>query len=430
MDNQPTQPGGINASQPSANSGPNINPNLGPNAQESVNAVPTPPTGLPATDNVVFEPVKKKRKKGPLLAIICVLVALLIGGGAFAAAYFINNQPANILASAFNNLLNAKQTEVSGSINLALQNSEEFGVESISLNFDDKYSGLSNNTTATLNVNFADGTSAPAIDFGEVMLNDGVLYLEASGLSDFYDGAFRDNLKATLMNQFLPGDQTIAPVDPAIETATSQAVDEILEQIGKIISSIDGQWIEISIDDILDSEMLATIPADTRNNISGTYKCTANVLSQPANYSGEFSELYSQNPFINMTAGADSFYNISFDAAKFANYLNAAPSTKLAKDLATCYGTNIADDSVAISAENIEAALGYFPQFSAKFDGFFDHHLTELKITGQNDLYILTSDLKFTYPDNVTITAPTDSRPVMDVVEEVYQGLQAIQIFQ
>ena len=444
MENQPMQPSGTSPETPT-------NPNPGESAAPTTPATTptetaTPPTGLPATGDVILEAGKKKRKKGLIITLVSILIVLLIGGGAFAAAYIINNQPANIIMSALGNFFNSEQVAVDGSIDLALQDSEELGVESLSIDFDEKNSGLSSNTTATLNVNFSNGASALAIEFGEVMLNNGVLYIEASGLKDFYDQAFRDNIKTTLINQALYGYQSNSfddcyitddteevkcveeiTIDPDTEAAVSQAIDEILNQIGKIIDSIDGEWIEISIDDIMNSEMFATTPSNTRQALTDSYKCTTDTLNQISNYSSEFSDLYSQNPFIDMTAGNDSFYNISFDSTKLAGYLNGTSNTKFANDLASCFNANIYDTTSNITADDVAEILQYLPQISAKFDGIFDHHLTELKMTEQNDYYSLTSDLKFSYPDNVTIVAPPNSRPLMDVVNEVYQGLEVLQ---
>lgn len=171
--------------------------------------------------------------------------------------------------------------------------------------------------------------------------------------------------------------------------------------------------------------MLSTVPDSTRDTISEAYKCTISTLNQIPSYSDELNNVYSQNSFITMTSGTDSFYNISLDANNLAGFLNAMPSTKLASDLATCLNT---DASIAnnVTIDEINSALEYLPQISAKFDGIFDHHLTELKMSEQNDYYSLTTDLKFSYPNNIVVNAPADSRPVMDVVEEVYQGIEKI----
>lgn len=449
MDNQSIPSDGPSPNQPLASSEPNVNPNLG---SEPINETPTPPTDLPATDNVVYETPRKKHSKAPKIILICVLAALLIGGIAFAAAYIINNQPANILMSAIGNLTSAERVGIDGSVDFTIENSEDIGVSSFNLKFDDQYSGLSNSATATLNINFTDGTKAPTIKFGEVMLSEGVLYVEANGLRDFYNGAFRENIKTTLMNQMLYGyqvttienctpandaseaecldeTQAVIVVDPNTEAAASQAIDNMLDQIGEIINSIDGQWVEIYIDDVLDSDMLTSIPYSTRESISSAYKCVTGVLNQATNYSGELSNLYSQNPFLNMTAGVDSFYDISIDATNLAGYLNAIPKTKFASDLSACYNSGESIESVSIDAEDLSLMLESAPQLSAKFDGIFSHRLTELKINSQNEFFKLNSDLKFSYPNSINVSAPADHRPIMDVVEEIYQELETIQAY-
>lgn len=456
MDEQPTQQAGTSPAQPVAPAAATPTAATTPTTAASTNAATsTEVEAITPTDstltNPTSEPGKKKSKKGLIATLICLFLVLLIGGGAFAAVYIINNQPINIIASSIDHLFNAKQVEVDGSINFSLSDSTNIGVQSVSLSFDNKAAGLSNTTSAKLNIGFPDGTSASSIELGEVMLNNGVLYIEASGLEDFYDDTFRDYLKATLMNQLVYGYQTntvtdcyisddddeesanciedsttAVTVNPVIEAEASKAIDEILDQVGEIISGIDGQWIEISIDDVMNSDMLATIPSNTRQTISDTYKCTVNVLNQMPNYSGEFSDLYNQNPFVNMTSGQDSFYKISFDSTNLAGFLNGTANTQFAKDLAKCSGVTTETTTTSIKAEDIEEGLQYLPSISAKFDGFINHYLSELKVSSENDSYSLSSDLKFSYPENLNITTPSDSRPVMEVIEEVYQKLENI----
>lgn len=455
MNDQPTQPGATSSESPiNSNPTPPATPSATPQA-ELVTSVtkeaPTSPNEALSANGIASRiEESKKPKKGLIIAIIAIIAVLLIGGGVFATVYAIYNQPANIIASSLNNLINADQVEIDGSINLAFQDSGITSIESISLNFDDRVTGLSNTTAATFNVNFNNGINAPAVEFGEVMLSDGVLYIEASGLKDFYDEVFRDNIKNTLMEQALYSYQTttvdcynidntakytecleasysLVDIDPATKSAVSDNIDQILDQIDKIISSIDGQWIEISIDDVLNSEMLANIDLSTRQTISDSYKCTINTINQHSSYSDEISDLYTKNSFVDMTAANDSFYNISFNADNLASFLNAIPSTKFANDLAKCYDTTIPNDTVNITHDNANDMLEYLPHISAKFDGFLDHRLTDLKISEQNEYYSIDADLKFSYPNNIVISAPSNSRPVMDVVTEFYQDMEDLQ---
>ena len=400
-------------------------------------STPTPPTDLPPSGDIILESGKKKRKKGRIFAII-ICILLLLGGGAFATAYFIYNQPNNIIMSALGNFLNAKQIEVGGDVNLTIANSEQYGIESININLDEKAVGVSNTTTASVNIKFADGTNANAIELGEVLLNNGVLYIEANGLGDFYDNVLRDNLAKTLIEQATNNYQSSTTVsechssgdttdcrtvynsvtlDPVAQASITSTVNDSLDQIGELIDSIDGQWIEVPIDDLLGSGLLGPMSSETRNSISNTYNCTLNVLNNTSNYSGELSNLYNQNSFINMSAGDNSFYNISLDATKLAGYLNGVQSTKLYSDLTGCF--NVTPTNTNITADNVSSLVQYLPQVSAKFDGIFDHHLTELKLTEQNDIYTLSSDLKFSYPHNITVNAPTNTRSVIDVIKTI-----------
>jgi len=406
---------------------------------------PTPPTG-----DVILEAGKKKRKKGLIAAIISIVAVLLIGGGAFAAAYIINNQPTNIIASAMDNLAKAKNVAINGTIDFSLTNGELLGVDSVNITLDDQNTNIKNSATVSIKINFANSTDTATINLGEVMLENGVVYLKADGLEDLYNSTFRDTLKTTLLNQIIYSTQNttlnncysvngtgvvecvsetteVVAVDPAVEAAVNQAIDEILNQINSTVASLDGQWLEISISNILNSEMLGNLSSSTRQSITNSYNCTISTLNNTSNYTDEMSELYQKNAFINMTSGQNSFYNISFDATKLAEFLNGVPKTKFASDLAACYNTSISTNTTpSITADNISQALNYFPTISAKFDGIFNHHLTELKLTGHSDYYNLSADLKFSYPDSVNISTPNDYRPVMDVVEEVYQKLESL----
>ena len=199
----------------------------------------------------------------------------------------------------------------------------------------------------------------------------------------------------------------------------------LLDQVGQIVESIDDQWIEFSINDIMSSDMLSVVDSSTRRSITSAYECAIDTLNQMPEYSSEFSNLYTNNPFVILTAGQNSFYNISFDADKLANYLNAISQTQFAQNLASCFNTTIPSQSdFAITADDLAPALEYLPQISAKFDGIFDHHLTELKMSEQNDYYSISSDLSFSYPTNLNVSAPTNTRPIMEIVNDVYQQIE------
>ena len=434
MDNQPTQ-----IDQPQTEL---------PQPEQPISAVPPEPPQTSDTGDIILEAGHRKRKKALIATIISIIAVLLIGGGAFAVAYFISNQPNNIAMSALNNLMNAKKVEVAGSINLSMNGTFlafSPGLDSLNIPLDEKTADSNNSTTASISATLTDGTKIAPVELGEVMLNDGVLYIEATGVKDLYYNNLYDLVNSAVISQVQsnytsqlveqcyaasPGNADCAALYnselPAELSANVEYVaNNILQQIGGIIESIDGQWVEISIDDIMNDEMLSTIDQSSRQQITSTYHCTIDTINSLSNYSSEFSDLYGQNPFLNMTPAANSYYDLSLDATNLANYMNAVPNTNFYKDLAKCTGDSTS--APTITADDIQPALTYLPQISAKFDGIFDHHLTDLKITSSNDYFNLSSDLQFTYPNDITVAAPSNSRPAMEIFTEVYQNLTGIQ---
>ena len=410
---------------------------------------PATPTNT-ATGDVILEAGKKKRKKGLIAALIIILVLALCGSGVV-AAYIIANQPQNIAMSAIGNLLSAKKVGVNGKISLSIPaSSNTISLSSADINFNEQVSDSGNTTSARLELGLSNGTKLPTIDILQVMMSDGIIYLKVDGIKDFYDDYFQGQARDTLVyalgyqykNQYVneclniatttqESDQCYAIYDndlsPQLQASLNSAVDNISAQINNIIEPLDGQWVKVAINDIMDHKLLSSFASSARQQITESYNCTVDKVNHFTNYSGELSTLYSQNPFITMTPAQDSFYDISLDAAKTAGFINSVPSTQLVSDVATCFNATISSASLNVTTDQVQSIINYLPKVSAKFDGVFSHRLTDLKINQENSSYKLNADLKFSYPDNSTVTAPTDSRPVMEVVEEVVNLVNSTQ---
>lgn len=406
----------------------------------------------PITDDVVFSSGTKKKRKG-LIATIIALVVLFIGGGIFAAFAILDSQPNNIAAKAFGNLMSADQVVVKGPIDISFQDSRMFGVSSVAINLDEEYINANNAASASISATLADGKEINLVDVGEVMMSDGVFYLKLDGLKTLYDDTLHDQIytyilgwlsssyKSSITSQCYDANLDGAAYETCISTYSSDpnpnsdiaiaaAADTIMTELGDIVSTIDGQWLEFSVDDILNSDMISsTMDNITRQGIASAYHCTTDKLSNLSQYSSELSDLYGKNPFLVLTAGQNSFYDITFDANYLAGYLNALPQTKLATDLASCTNASAgALTTTGITADSIAPSLEYLPQISAKFGGgLFNHYLSELKIDGSNEYYSVSADLNFTYSASTAISAPSDSRPVMDIVQQVYNQINSLQ---
>ena len=403
----------------------NINPNtetpVSEPAEELVNEPSQPEINPnPSSDDIVFTDKPKKSKTGLIVGIICALL-ILGGAGGFIAAYAINNQPENIIASSIDKFVNAKKISTTGTINLDFDE-DMVGIDEATLTLGAAASDSNETGNLSLAVTMADGTEIKDLSIGETLMSDGILYLKFDGLEELYD---------KYLSQYLPIYTTVN----LEETDTTVSVDEytttanslISTYIADAISKIDGEWFEISVDDVLDSDYLSSMSSSDKKQIKTTYNCVMDTLNNGQKYSKELSDLYSKHKFIVMTSGENSYYNISFAARPFTDFLNAIPSTAFVTDFATCIGSDTSGiEDVTVDSETVEDFLGQLPNISAKFDGFFSHELSALKITDKKEAYTLSADLEFTYPDSLNISAPENATPIMERVEDIITGLSEI----
>lgn len=356
----------------------------------------TTPTPPPAPDSTTAEatPVTPKNKRTGLITGLIALAVLLICGGAFAAFAIIKNQPDNILAESFSNLVNAKRVALSGTINYESKGDySSVGPVAVTINSKLSDSNLASDTSLTLNIEGLD--EAIELSLGEVYMQDGVLYLKASGLTKLYQ-----DIGSGALGSYLD--------------ASSRSL------ISNIIQKIDDQWFRISLAEILDSDLVNQfLSSEEKETITKTYNCTRDVYNNLSNYSNEFADLYSDNQFIKLEPADNSFYKVTLIAEPFTNYLKAIPATKVAQDYLACSGINNNVDTSNLTTSNVSSELESAPDIYVKFDGFLNHHLSELKVEKEETYFATKADLKFAYPSDIVVTAPADSTPVMELVQYI-----------
>ncbi len=417
---------------------------------------PTPEPVQPQTPTP--EPVVKKKHTG-LIATIIIVVIILLSGIAFAVFAIMKNSPTNIVLESVNNLLNADQVAANGEFNLSLKNLEYTNIESVNLNLDIERAQSNQQAEANLKINFTDGTSTATLSFGEIMLRDGVFYLHTDGVYKLYQDFFRDLLSSeieysissqyaqkntTTINSCNNSDSDLYTLycilDNTSESETAnndeiaQKTAKVLTQIDEIIAKIDNQWFEFSIEDILNDgffEKMIPISNNTRQEITTSYNCSIKFFNQIPKYVNSLSDLYNTYPFVELNPAQDNYYNISINASNFANYSNnAIYYSDARKDLSECMGTNYTIDdeyeNETISVEDIEKDLKNFPNIAVRFSGFLNHHLTDIKINQTTDYFELSSYINLTYPSNLQASAPEDSQPIMEFIEEVYTKITDI----
>lgn len=384
------------------------------------------PSPNPSGSDIVFTDKPKKGKAGIIIGIIVALL-ILGGAGAFIAVYAINSQPENILASSVDKFINAKNISTSGTISLDLDENTT-GIDNATLTLGVSTGSSNEEGNLSLAVTMADGTKLDSLSVGETLVSDGTLYLKFDGLEELYD---------KYLSQYIPTYTTVDIVDyntpdnQTVEVQSTTTTSNLINSyLSDAISKIDGEWFEISIDDVLDSNYISsTMTSSDKKAIKTTYNCvTDTLINGGQKYSKELSNLYGQHKFITMTSGQDSYYNISFAASPLTDFLNAIPSTSLVSDFATCVGIDTSTiNTVTVDGDTVEDLLGQLPKVSAKFDGFLSHELSALKISDEKEAYTLNADLKFTYPDKLNVSAPENATPIMERVEEILSGLSGLE---
>lgn len=395
--------------------------------EETIDQPITSSSAAPSSDggDIVFTDKPKKSKAGLIIGIICGLL-ILGGAGGFIAAYAINNQPENILMSSIDKFINAKNISTTGTIDLDFDE-DVSDIDTATFTLDAGKSTMNQTGNLSLALTMSDGTKISSVSVGETMIDDGTLYLKFDGLEKFYDeyvSPYFFSYSAYEVTDCVYTDATDSEGIDCVTTTTTDNPNNTLDYyLSNIIPEIDGKWFKVSLDDVLSSEYLSAMSSSNKKQIKDTYNCVIDIMNNKQKYSKELTDLYGKNKFITMTPGQDSYYDISFTTRSLGNFLNALPSTTLVSDFASCTNTNINTTNTSVDDEYVEDLLGQLPKISAKFDGFLSHELSALKLSSQNDLYALNANLNFTYPNSLNISAPENSTPIMDKIEELVSDL-------
>ncbi|MBR5046559.1 hypothetical protein IKX73_02965 [Candidatus Saccharibacteria bacterium] len=352
----------------------------------------------------------KKSKKAPWIIAIIIFVLLLCGGG-FAAFAIIKNQPDNIARDAINNFFTAKSVKIDGTAKLSFSSASLFGIKSIGLDFDASSANSNHITNTTVRIGLGDNNEITLANIGETMLENGIFYLKLSGIKNTYDTYAKSLVSSYLSSSF--GNSKYA----------ATYTKKYLSLIDEMLNYIEDRWFEISLEDIKNDEMYDSISSVVSFDTNAEYNCIADKRNNFEKYSDEFSKLYDQNSFIVLKSGQDSFYNVTFDPQKTANYVNAIPDTTFYSDVMSCVSSEAPalPSEQSITSDDVVRILEYSPEISAKFDGFFSHTLSELKVSKDYDSFNFNSDFKFSYPNNLTVVAPEESTPIMEFVHKIYE---------
>lgn len=355
-----------------------------------------------------------KSHKGLIIGII--VAVLLVCGGLAAWFCFWYNNPDQVAYEAVNQLIKAENVGFEGGFSF-FNPDEDSELEMILVSFDSASSSLPNSTSGKIQFIFdpekVEGEPRVLIEVKNIIMQDGVIYLQLAGLMDS-------------INSLEIDEDTRASLEVYLDT----------------IEVIDNEWWRISIPDLLAE---AELPEAQTSAFGDVYQCI--VQAANSDVSGEVTEIYKQNQFVKVQPSkwlapddSDSFeeltagykaYELTVDKEKLASFVNRMPETKVAEDFFACYSQAVYDagytndkkslsasDFAEITAEDIEWPDAEDMRIYLEISRF-GHQLRSAHVYTYDDgEYVAGGVVLFKY-DTVVVSAPESYRPITDLFTEL-----------
>lgn len=360
-----------------------------------------------------------------VLIIVLSIVLVLLGG--FAIWFFAYyNQPDKIVFDAVEQVLQADHVSLQGGFSfMPKEASEDNPIKMILISFENSDKSLPVTNTANLQIIFdqnklpEDSVDSITVKAKNIMLKDGAIYFQISGLADAFVGIW----------------DTMAALDP--EAGSIDYINNtgaMLDVIEQLISAIDDEWWRVSIDDLV-----AEMEDEESENYREMYGCAVSLAD--SDLSGAAASLYRSHRFVkvkpakylepNDDNGHTSIekgynaYTISVDSQELADFVNAFPDTDEVQDFIDCYnGVAEKSDGKTISTNDISKMK------ASDFEWPEELHLSaEISKVGHKlrsvyadyddiDNYTGGGSVLVKY-DAAATEAPTEFRPISELYEEI-----------
>lgn len=410
-------------------------PQAAPTAAASVapeaQAAPAPaaPQATPPMGETPVMSGEGTAKKSHMGAIVGIAAGVVVLGGVGVYAY-TSSQPENVALSAFSNFLNAKAVSLSGTMSALQESSSSYGdsgTNKVNLTFKNDTQKLNDSTTASVSVELAGMDKAIDVDLGTVFVEDGTLYLKIDKLKDAVKAA----------------------VD-VMSGGSSVYADAMVGVFDDLIGEVDGQWWKINVDEVADGLYdRGLITNSNRKTAKDGWGCTLDYMKKVSEKQSEIADVYKDNQFITIKAHegdlknsagisldefkkAGSLYDLSIDAGKLTSFANAAVKKLDVDSYTSCLvDKGVITESQKTSTEelkqdDVEKAVKDMPAIVVATSGMFSHNLTGLYVDYVQDSVKTTSALTFSYPSNLSISAPSDAKPVMDLYDTAMETINKI----
>ncbi len=394
----------------------------------------------------VVAPAQPRKKHTGLIITIVIVLILVLGGAGFAIWYFvIFNSPENIALSAVDQFLKAGPTSTTGTITIASSSDSQESQFKINLEAGPRSLPGSTNLSVDISV-----TAQPSevdvweydtplqynasLDFGTVVMADGIVYFRVDKLLESLDDYM----------------DLYAQVRSEVEETPTPAEEAVFEALYDLVETVDGEWWQVSLEDLLNTFDAAISSAD-RETIEDGYACYLNAIKD--DYDSDFVKIYNNNQFVQIaktdapsglliaaqpSSDLPPFYSVKVDYDKLASFANASTHSQLFHNIENCTrqiaeANGFATDSIGTYDEVL--ASDFEDSLLDDFDLYlgisnWDHKLRRLFAEYEDDdtysAYSIVADLAFDYDAVSTIAAPSEYSSVTELVEPVNNFVETL----
>lgn len=355
---------------------------------------------------------REKKRTGLIVSIIVAVLVVVLGGLALWFCLWYSN-PEQVAYDAMQNLFKAENVGLEGGF-VITNPSQDDALQTIFFEFDSAANRLpasaSAKVTFIFNPEVVEGDPRVSIEVKNIIMQDGVLYLQFAGLMDSINSLELD-------------EDTRAEMEVYLQT----------------LEVIDNEWWRISLPELLET---MEVPEEQSNAVTEVYGCAVQAMN--GDMSGEMATIYKQNRFIKVEtskrlepeedsgaseiAAGHKAYELTLDKAKLADFVNQLPETETAQEFFACYNrvaekyggeTIDSDDIDEIDADDVDWPesdnVRVFLEISQ-----WGHQLRSAHVYAYDDdgESVGSGAVLFKY-DAVTVSAPESYRPITELFEEL-----------
>ena len=364
------------------------------------------------------KPAETKKKTGLIVGIIALF--LIVGGGVATALLLLNSNKGDAVAMALQKLMEGNvgnNLSVDGTINL---NVDDFSsiISDINVKLNANFVGsiTSHSTNTSLTAKLNNGDDEVQIETNEIRTTSGDLYVKINGLSDAlstYSTSVNtvDTVDTVDTLEAESDDEEDCETDTYCFSGTTSSYDSIamFAQYADIVESFEDEWIRISTED--GEQDISDITSDSSS-------CLVDLVSNLGNSSNSLSEIYKDNKFIvsstdNLPIASKNnpIYRITVDEEKLTGFLDAAKGVSAIAGATTC----LEEGGQSFDITQLATLADYLPTLYVEVDN--DYRFTRLYFEINNDDYEVKVDLNFAYPENASITEPTEYQDLETILQ-------------